>query len=113
MTKSIHGIHRKTIAAHRYKSWQQPGHQPGVKGLDHSALAGWAEQIAKLKEMGKAVVLFSAVAEGMQPPEMEKASSCGARIAGCRRGRTNGTGAGLSVMFSRPWTPCGSNTAHP
>jgi glutamate 5-kinase len=38
------------------------------QGLDHSALAGWAEQIARLKEMGKEVVLVSsgAVAEGMQ-----------------------------------------------
>ena len=38
------------------------------QGLDHAALAGWAEQIARLKEMGKEVVLVSsgAVAEGMQ-----------------------------------------------
>src|SRR3954452_2782259 len=38
------------------------------QGLDHAALAGGAEQIARLKEMGKEVVLVSsgAVAEGMQ-----------------------------------------------
>jgi glutamate 5-kinase len=38
------------------------------QGLDHSALARWAEQIARLKEMGKEVVLVSsgAIAEGMQ-----------------------------------------------
>jgi glutamate 5-kinase len=38
------------------------------QGLDHSALACWAEQIARLKEMGKEVVLVSsgAIAEGMQ-----------------------------------------------
>jgi glutamate 5-kinase len=38
------------------------------QGLDHSALARWAEQIAKLKELGKEVVLVSsgAIAEGMQ-----------------------------------------------
>ena len=38
------------------------------QGLDHAALARWAEQIARLKEMGKEVVLVSsgAIAEGMQ-----------------------------------------------
>ena len=38
------------------------------QGLDHPALARWAEQIARLKEMGKEVVLVSsgAIAEGMQ-----------------------------------------------
>ena len=38
------------------------------QGLDHAALARWAEQIAQLKEMGKEIVLVSsgAVAEGMQ-----------------------------------------------
>jgi glutamate 5-kinase len=38
------------------------------QGLDHVALARWAEQIAKLKELGKEVVLVSsgAIAEGMQ-----------------------------------------------
>lgn len=38
------------------------------QGLDHAALARWAEQIAKLKAMGKEVVLVSsgAIAEGMQ-----------------------------------------------
>ena len=38
------------------------------QGLDHAALSRWAEQIAKLKEMGKEVVLVSsgAIAEGMQ-----------------------------------------------
>jgi glutamate 5-kinase len=38
------------------------------QGLDHAALARWAEQIAKLKEMGKEIVLVSsgAIAEGMQ-----------------------------------------------
>lgn len=38
------------------------------QGLDHAALAQWAEQIAKLKEMGKEIVLVSsgAIAEGMQ-----------------------------------------------
>lgn len=38
------------------------------RGLDHAALAQWAEQIAKLNAMGKEVVLVSsgAVAEGMQ-----------------------------------------------
>lgn len=37
-------------------------------GLDHSAIANWAEQIAQLKKMGREVVLVSsgAVAEGMQ-----------------------------------------------
>lgn len=38
------------------------------QGLDHEALARWAEQIAELKHRGKQVVLVSsgAVAEGMQ-----------------------------------------------
>ncbi len=38
------------------------------QGLDHAALARWAEQIAELKRLGKDVVLVSsgAVAEGMQ-----------------------------------------------
>ena len=38
------------------------------KGLDHAALADWAEQIARLKRMGKEIVLVSsgAIAEGMQ-----------------------------------------------
>lgn len=38
------------------------------KGLDHSALAGWAAQIANLKQMGKEIILVSsgAIAEGMQ-----------------------------------------------
>jgi glutamate 5-kinase len=37
-------------------------------GLDHEAIANWARQIARLKEMGRDVVLVSsgAVAEGMQ-----------------------------------------------
>ncbi|MGA7179993.1 MAG: glutamate 5-kinase [Thiobacillaceae bacterium] len=38
------------------------------RGLDHDALARWAEQIARLVEQGKQVVLVSsgAIAEGMQ-----------------------------------------------
>lgn len=38
------------------------------KGLDHAALTDWAEQIAKLRHMGKEIVLVSsgAIAEGMQ-----------------------------------------------
>lgn len=38
------------------------------KGLDHSALACWAAQIAVLKQMGKEIILVSsgAIAEGMQ-----------------------------------------------
>ncbi len=38
------------------------------QGLDHAALARWAEQIAALKKMGKETVLVSsgAIAEGMQ-----------------------------------------------
>ncbi|SFK71612.1 glutamate 5-kinase [Nitrosomonas aestuarii] len=38
------------------------------KGLDHAALSDWAGQIAKLKHLGKEVVLVSsgAIAEGMQ-----------------------------------------------
>lgn len=38
------------------------------KGLDNTAIAKWAEQIAQLREMGKEVVLVSsgAIAEGMQ-----------------------------------------------
>lgn len=38
------------------------------KGLDHAALARWAEQIARLAESGKQVVLVSsgAIAEGLQ-----------------------------------------------
>src|SRR5690554_6165238 len=37
------------------------------RGLDHDALAGWAEQIARLRSAGREVVLVSsgAVAEGM------------------------------------------------
>jgi glutamate 5-kinase len=37
-------------------------------GLDHAALTGWAEQIARLRHDGKEVVLVSsgAIAEGMQ-----------------------------------------------
>jgi glutamate 5-kinase len=38
------------------------------QGLDHAALSRWAAQIARLKQMGKEVVLVSsgAIAEGMQ-----------------------------------------------
>ncbi|HBV20995.1 MAG TPA: glutamate 5-kinase [Nitrosomonas sp.] len=38
------------------------------KGLDHSALTDWAAQIARLKHLGKEIVLVSsgAIAEGMQ-----------------------------------------------
>ncbi|MDB5807158.1 MAG: gamma-glutamyl kinase, partial [Betaproteobacteria bacterium] len=38
------------------------------KGLDHIAIAKWAEQIAHLRSLGKEVVLVSsgAIAEGMQ-----------------------------------------------
>jgi len=38
------------------------------RGLDHTALAGWAEQVAALRERGREVILVSsgAVAEGMQ-----------------------------------------------
>jgi glutamate 5-kinase len=38
------------------------------KGLDHAAIAKWADQIAQLRQMGKQVVLVSsgAIAEGMQ-----------------------------------------------
>jgi glutamate 5-kinase len=38
------------------------------KGLDHAAIAKWADQIAHLRQMGKQVVLVSsgAIAEGMQ-----------------------------------------------
>ena len=44
------------------------------QGLDHAALARWAEQIARLKEMGKEVVLVSsgAIAEGMQRLKWKK-----------------------------------------
>lgn len=38
------------------------------RGLDHAALARWAEQVAQLRHMGREVVLVSsgAIAEGMQ-----------------------------------------------
>lgn len=38
------------------------------KGLDHNALTDWAEQVARLRHMGKEIVLVSsgAIAEGMQ-----------------------------------------------
>lgn len=44
------------------------------QGLDHVALARWAEQIARLKKMGKEVVLVSsgAIAEGMQRLQWKK-----------------------------------------
>jgi glutamate 5-kinase len=44
------------------------------KGLDHAAIAKWAEQIAQLRAMGKEVVLVSsgAIAEGMQRLGFEK-----------------------------------------
>jgi glutamate 5-kinase len=44
------------------------------KGLDHVAIARWAEQIAQLRTMGKEVVLVSsgAIAEGMQRLGFEK-----------------------------------------
>nr|WP_314621714.1 glutamate 5-kinase [uncultured Noviherbaspirillum sp.] len=44
------------------------------KGLDHVAIARWAEQIAHLRTMGKEVVLVSsgAIAEGMQRLGFEK-----------------------------------------
>jgi len=47
------------------------------RGLDHAALAQWAEQIAQLKEMGKEVVLVSsgAIAEGMQRLNWKKRPS--------------------------------------
>ena len=44
------------------------------QGLDHAALARWAEQIARLKKMGKEIVLVSsgAIAEGMQRLKWKK-----------------------------------------
>jgi len=44
------------------------------KGLDHAAIAKWADQIAQLRELGKQVVLVSsgAIAEGMQRLGFEK-----------------------------------------
>lgn len=44
------------------------------QGLDHAALARWAEQITALKKMGKEVVLVSsgAIAEGMQRLQWKK-----------------------------------------
>jgi glutamate 5-kinase len=44
------------------------------KGLDHAAIAKWAEQIAHLRTLGKEVVLVSsgAIAEGMQRLGFEK-----------------------------------------
>jgi len=44
------------------------------KGLDHAAIAKWAEQIAHLRKLGKEVVLVSsgAIAEGMQRLGFEK-----------------------------------------
>lgn len=44
------------------------------RGLDHQALALWAEQISKLTQMGKDIVLVSsgAIAEGMQRLNWEK-----------------------------------------
>lgn len=44
------------------------------RGLDHAAIAKWADQIARLRRMGKQVVLVSsgAVAEGMQRLGFEK-----------------------------------------
>lgn len=44
------------------------------KGLDHAAIAKWAEQIAQLRKLGKEVVLVSsgAIAEGMQRLGFEK-----------------------------------------
>src|SRR5687768_15358834 len=44
------------------------------QGLDHLALARWAEQIVGLKKMGKEVVLVSsgAIAEGMQRLKWKK-----------------------------------------
>jgi glutamate 5-kinase len=44
------------------------------KGLDHTAIAKWAEQIAYLRTLGKEVVLVSsgAIAEGMQRLGFEK-----------------------------------------
>ena len=44
------------------------------KGLDHAAIAKWADQIAQLRQMGKQVVLVSsgAIAEGMQRLGFEK-----------------------------------------
>ena len=44
------------------------------QGLDHDALAGWAEQIALLTQRGREVILVSsgAIAEGMQRLEWKK-----------------------------------------
>ncbi|MDP1558200.1 MAG: glutamate 5-kinase [Nitrosomonas sp.] len=44
------------------------------RGLDHSALAGWAAQISSLKQTGKEIVLVSsgAIAEGMQRLNWDK-----------------------------------------
>ena len=44
------------------------------KGLDHAAIAKWANQIAQLRQLGKQVVLVSsgAIAEGMQRLGFEK-----------------------------------------
>jgi glutamate 5-kinase len=57
------------------------------RGLDHAAIAKWADQIARLRQMGKEVVLVSsgAIAEGMlrlgfekRPTGIHKQQACAA-----------------------------------
>lgn len=57
------------------------------RGLDHAAIAKWADQIARLRQMGKEVVLVSsgAIAEGMlrlgfekRPTGIDKLQACAA-----------------------------------
>lgn len=57
------------------------------RGLDHAAIAKWADQIAQLRQMGKQVVLVSsgAIAEGMQrlgferrPTAIDELQACAA-----------------------------------
>jgi glutamate 5-kinase len=55
------------------------------KGLDHAAIAKWAEQIARLRTAGKEVILVSsgAIAEGMQRLGFERRPSAIHELQAC------------------------------
>ena len=59
------------------------------RGLDHAAVARWADEIAALKRDGREVVLVSsgAIAEGMQAARLDGAAHGDPRAAGRGRGR--------------------------
>ena len=73
------------------------------KGLDHTAIAKWAEQIAQLRSLGKEVVLVSsgAIAEGMQRLGFEKRPTIIDELQACAAVGQMGLAQIYETSFSR------------